>query len=89
MKFAAIDIGSNAIRMQISAVHEFREQLHFKRIEYIRFPLRLGKDVFANGRLSEASQLKFIKLMEAFRLLIDLYEVDDYMACATSVLLID
>lgn len=86
MKFAAIDIGSNAIRMQISAVHEFRKNLTFKRVEYIRFPLRLGKDVFASGKLSEESQLKFIKLMEAFRLLIELYEVDGHMACATSAM---
>ena len=86
MKLAAIDIGSNAIRLQITTVTEFKGQINFKRLEYVRFPLRLGLDVFSSGSLSEASQRKFIKLMHAFQLLLDLYEVDDSYACATSAM---
>lgn len=86
MKLAAIDIGSNAIRFQISTVLDNAPQLLFKKLEYVRFPLRLGHDVFSTGRISTKSVEKFKKLMKAFRLLIELYEVDDYMFCATSAM---
>ena len=86
MKLAAIDIGSNAIRLQITNVTLFKGQTLFKRLEYVRFPLRLGQDVFSTGSLSPKSQEKFIKLMEAFKLLLELYEVDDFYACATSAM---
>mgnify|MGYP002277120808 CR=1 FL=1 len=86
MKLAAIDIGSNAIRMQITHVVTYKGKNTFKKVEYIRFPLRLGHDVFLLGRISQASEEKFIKLMEAFKMLIDLYEVDDFYACATSAM---
>ncbi|MCP3927897.1 MAG: phosphatase [Bacteroidetes bacterium] len=86
MKLAAIDIGSNAIRLQLVRVIEEDKQVSFKRLEYIRFPLRLGKDVFSEGLLSEATRMKFEKLMRTFKLLIDLYEVDAYVASATSAM---
>ncbi len=86
LKLAAIDIGSNAIRLQLSRVTFYEGQLRFKKLEYVRFPLRLGHDVFSLGKITEASKVKFIKLMTAFKILIDLYEVDDYMACATSAM---
>lgn len=86
MKLAAIDIGSNAIRFQVSTVLDSSPNILFKKLEYIRFPLRLGHDVFSKGRISEKSIVKFKKLMRAFRLLIELYEVNDYMFCATSAL---
>lgn len=86
MKLAAVDIGSNAIRMQVTNVIEYDNQVVFKKLEYIRFPLRLGHDVFSSGRISEKSSDRFVKLMTAFKLFIDLYEVDDYMACATSAM---
>jgi exopolyphosphatase / guanosine-5'-triphosphate,3'-diphosphate pyrophosphatase len=87
LKFAAIDIGSNAIRFQVSTVLATGESLPlFKKLEYIRFPLRLGHDVFSTGRISDRSKEKFKKLMRAYKLLIELYEVDDYMFCATSAM---
>ncbi len=86
MKLAAIDIGSNAIRMQITHVLEYKGTRTFKKIEYIRFPLRLGHDVFNLGKISEKNEEKFIRLMTAFKMLIDLYEVDDHYACATSAM---
>jgi len=86
LKLAAIDIGSNAIRFQVSTVLDNSPQLLFKKLEYVRFPLRLGHDVFSTGRISPRSVEKFKKLMKAFRLLIELYEVDDYMFCATSAM---
>lgn len=86
MKLAAIDIGSNAIRFQVSTVLDNSPQTLFKKLEYIRFPLRLGHDVFSTGSISQKSIGKFVKLMRAFRILIELYEVDDYMFCATSAM---
>lgn len=86
MKLAAIDIGSNAIRLQVTNTIRTKGQLNFKKLEYVRFPLRLGQDVFNTGSISPAKKAKFKKLMKAFKLLIDLYEVDDYMACATSAM---
>ncbi len=87
LKFAAIDIGSNAIRFQVSTVLPTQElRPLFKKLEYIRFPLRLGHDVFSTGRISEKSKERFKKLMTAYKLLLELYEIDDYMFCATSAM---
>lgn len=86
MKLAAVDIGSNAIRFQVSTVLDTAGRVTIKKLEYIRFPLRLGHDVFSTGRISDASAARFVKLMRAFRLLIELYEVTGYMFCATSAM---
>lgn len=86
MKLAAIDIGSNAIRFQLTSVLKYQNEITFKKLEYIRFPLRLGHDTFTEKRISEVTEQKFMKLLKAFKLLIDLYEVNDYMACATSAM---
>lgn len=86
MKLAAVDIGSNAIRFQVSTVLDTGVPVLFKKLEYVRFPLRLGHDVFTTGRISAQSQVKFRKLMKAYKLLLELYEVHDYMFCATSAM---
>lgn len=86
MKLAAIDIGSNAIRFQVTSVLEHDKKIMFKKMEYVRFPLRLGHDVFGTNRISDASIEKFKKLMRTYKLLLELYEVDDYMFCATSAM---
>ena len=86
MKIASIDIGSNAIRFQVSSVLEKEDKVLFKKLEYVRFPLRLGHDVFGTNRISQGSIDKFKKLMRTYKLLLELYEVDDYMFCATSAM---
>lgn len=86
MKLAAIDIGSNAIRLQIIRVIRENNLVSFKKLEFLRFPLRLGKDVFKHGMIGKVTQDKFEKLMRTFKLLIDLYEVDAYAAVATSAM---
>lgn len=86
LKLAAIDIGSNAIRLQISTILEKGPRVLFKKLEYVRFPLRLGHDVFTTNRISDSSIEKFKKLMKTYKLLLELYEVDDYMFCATSAM---
>ena len=84
MRIAAIDIGSNAVRMQVCSLVRYNDQDHIKNLEYIRFPLRLGQDVFNEGSILPEAAARFLKLMKAFRLLLDLYEVSAYQACATS-----
>jgi exopolyphosphatase/guanosine-5'-triphosphate,3'-diphosphate pyrophosphatase len=86
VKIAAIDIGSNAIRFQISSVLDNGQNVLFKKMEYVRFPLRLGHDVFTHGKISQASASRFIKLMKAYKILLDLYQADAYMFCATSAM---
>lgn len=84
MRIAAIDIGSNAIRLQVSTILRYNKRDTLKSLEYIRFPLRLGQDVFSEGRILPETEEKFIKLMGAFKTLLDLYEVAGYRVCATS-----
>lgn len=86
MKIAAIDIGSNAARLQISSVLHDGDFTSFKKVEYVRFPLRLGHDVFNFGNITPESEARTIKLMECYRLLMELHEVEGYMACATSAM---
>jgi len=87
MKLAAIDIGSNAIRLQIVKVFEDNKgKVSFKKLQYLRFPLRLGKEVFEDGKISYETRDKFTKLMLTFKHLIELYEVDAYRAVATSAM---
>jgi exopolyphosphatase/guanosine-5'-triphosphate,3'-diphosphate pyrophosphatase len=86
MKFAAIDIGSIAARLQISSVLENDGVISFKRIEYVRFALRLGHDVFSDGAISPESEVRIFKLLHSYKLLMDLHEVKDYAICATSAM---
>ena len=71
--------------MQISSVLH-SEITRLKKVEYVRFPLRLGHDVFTEGRISEYSEDRMVKLMLAYQLLMELHEVEDFMACATSAM---
>ena len=84
LKLAAVDIGSHAARLQISSVLHAYGETRFKRAEYVRFPLRLGHDVFRNQHIGAENEEKLLKLLQAIQLLIHLYEVDDYMVCATA-----
>lgn len=86
MKLAAIDIGSNAVRCQISSVLNQNELVLFKRVEYIRYAIRFGEDVFNTGSISEHKIQKFMKLMHAYKLLLDVHDVDHFMICATSAM---
>ncbi|HEY8400406.1 MAG TPA: phosphatase [Cytophagaceae bacterium] len=86
MKLAAVDIGSNAIRFQISSVLNYNGTITFKKMEYVRFPLRLGHDVFQYNEIRPEKEAKFIKLLHTFKMFFELYEVDDYIICATSAM---
>ena len=86
-KYAAIDIGSNAVRMLIAnVIEEENKQPKFKKSALIRVPIRLGQDAFTVGEISEANITKMKDTMSAFKLLMKSYEVERYMACATSAM---
>lgn len=86
MKFAAIDIGSNAVRLLFCNVYENKDKTAFKKAELIRIPLRLGEDTFLNKKISEKKIQKLITAMKAFKSLIEVYDAIDYRACATSAM---
>ncbi len=86
MKLAAIDIGSNAVRLLIANVIESNPSPVFKKIELVRVPLRLGEDSFIKGYISEEKIKRLVKTMHSFRLLIDVFEAEGFRVCATSAM---
>ncbi len=86
MIFAAIDIGSNAMRLLFCRVYEVDGKPHFSKEELIRMPIRLGEDVFVKGKISEAKEERLIKSLKGFHELIGAYDVNGYRAVATSAM---
>ena len=86
MRYAAIDIGSNAVRLLIADIIENNGSVSFKKNTLIRVPLRLGDDAFLNQYISDKKAADLVKTMHAFRSLMDVYKVVDYRAYATSAM---
>ena len=86
-KLAAIDIGSNAIRLLIhNVIEEKGKETQFKKSSLVRVPVRLGEDSFTIGEISPHNESRIIKTMQAFKLLMDVAGIEKYMACATSAM---
>lgn len=85
-KYAAIDIGSNAVRMLVANVVEYEKKTIFLKNSLVRIPVRLGQDAFSEGKISEVNIKRIIKSMKAFKLLMKVHGVKDYLAFATSAL---
>lgn len=86
-KFAAIDIGSNAVRLLISNVLETENKPpSFSKSSLVRVPIRLGTDVFLNGKVSDENSERLLESMQAFKILMKVHKVEDYRACATSAM---
>jgi exopolyphosphatase/guanosine-5'-triphosphate,3'-diphosphate pyrophosphatase len=86
-KFAAIDIGSNAIRLLIhNVIEEKGKKTQFRKSSLIRVPVRLGEDSFTVGEISERNEERMLDAMKAFKLIMDVHGVEKYMACATSAI---
>lgn len=86
-KFAAIDIGSNAIRLLVQNVIEAEgRETQFKKSSLVRVPIRLGQDSFTKGIISKLNEERMINAMKAFKLLMQVHGVENYMACATSAM---
>ncbi len=86
MRFAAIDVGSNAVRLLLSQVLVDGGPPVFKKDSLVRFPLRLGEDAFLGRRISAEKSAQLVQVMSAFRRLIDAYAPLAFRACATSAL---
>lgn len=86
-KYGAIDIGSNAIRLLVATVVEQEgKPTLFKKTSLVRVPIRLGADVFLEGKISDINSRRMIDAMNAFRLLMHTHNVKRFKACATSAM---
>ncbi len=86
LKFGAVDIGSNAVRLLITNVFESETGPVFKKSSLVRVPIRLGEDVFTSGLISDTKGSKLVDTMRAFRLLLGVHDVVSFRACATSAM---
>ena len=86
MKFAAIDIGSNAVRLLLARVIEEGDEPLFKKEVLVRMPLRLGEDAFRTGRISPEKAGRLVEIMTGFRHLMRAYPTLDFAAFATSAM---
>jgi exopolyphosphatase/guanosine-5'-triphosphate,3'-diphosphate pyrophosphatase len=86
-KYAAIDIGSNAIRLLIETVIERDEEAaKYKKTSLVRVPIRLGTDVFVNKNISDHNYSRMVDTLNAYHLLMKTHDVSKYRACATSAM---
>ncbi|MFZ4724487.1 MAG: Ppx/GppA family phosphatase [Paludibacter sp.] len=86
IKFAAIDIGSNAVRLLIMSVSPTDPTETYSKLLMIRFPLRLGQESFVSGKITDDKAKQLLRLMKAFKHLIKASDVVQYRACATSAM---
>ena len=84
LRYAAIDVGSNAVRLLIADITYSENGFGFKKNTLVRVPLRLGDDAFLDHKISARKIEDLIKTMQAFKNLMDVYQVTKYLACATS-----
>ena len=86
VRFAAIDIGSNAVRLLINSVACEGERPELTKLSLIRVPIRLGRDVFSTGKISDAKSEDITNAMAGFSRLLKAYRVNQCMVCATSAM---
>ena len=85
--YAAIDIGSNGARLLIKNVKEdSMGNVEFTKVLFLRIPLRLGKDVFSIGEISDERERMMMCMTKSYKQLMRLYNVEMYRACATSAM---
>ncbi|MCH2229886.1 MAG: exopolyphosphatase [Crocinitomicaceae bacterium] len=86
LRFASIDIGSNAIRMLFEQVYETDNGPVFKKLTLVRLPVRLGEDAFVHGEISKDKEEKMLHIAHSFKHLSEVFEIDGYLATATSAM---
>ena len=86
-KYAAIDIGSNAVRLLIANIIEEKgKPVRFKKSSLVRVPIRLGADVFLKQKIAKYNEERMLDTMQAFKLLMKSHKIEKYKACATSAM---
>lgn len=84
---AAIDIGSNAVRLLVANVEQYANETVFKKVTWVRVPLRLGADVFAIEKtITPEREAHLTEIMQGFSHLMRAYGIKKYRACATSAM---
>lgn len=87
MILAAIDIGSNAARLLITKASVYYDNtIDYTKLNLLRVPLRLGFDVFNTGSIGEEKTIQLIETLKAYKLLMSIYKVEAFKACATSAM---
>ena len=84
--YAGIDIGSNAVRLLIKCLNDESSEELLSKVQLVRVPIRLGEDAFIKGRIGKKKSKKLISLMRAYKELMEIYDVSNYRACATSAM---
>ena len=84
--YAGIDIGSNAVRLLIKCLNDESSEELLSKVQLVRVPVRLGEDAFMKGRIGKKKSKKLISLMRAYKELMEIYDVSNYRACATSAM---
>lgn len=85
-KLAAIDIGSNAMRLLINNVIEYNGLKLFKKVDIVRVPIRLGTEAFKEKNISEYTRKRLVQALHGYKHLIEAHEVVNYRGCATSAM---
>ena len=85
-RYAAIDIGSNAVRLLICNVIETETEIYFRKSQLTRVPVRLGIESFIDGKISKQTADRLVEAMKAFKHLMNANEVVHYKGCATSAM---
>ncbi len=86
LRYAAIDIGSNAVRMLFQQIYENENGTIFKKMSLVRLPIRLGDDAFLKGEITKPKEDKLLHMANAFVHLCSIFEVENYLASATSAM---
>lgn len=87
MNFAAIDIGTNAARLLIKNIdNNPLGETKFRKVLFIRYPLRLGMDVYSIGKVGQERATMMMRMIKGFKQMMNMYDVVDYRACATSAM---
>ena len=85
-KIAAIDIGSNAVRMLICYIIPSGKKYIFQKNSYLRLPIRLGEDSFKEGIISKSKIHKLSDAILSFKYIMNVHDVEYYQIYATSAL---
>jgi exopolyphosphatase/guanosine-5'-triphosphate,3'-diphosphate pyrophosphatase len=85
-KIAAIDIGSNAVRMLICYIIPSGKKYIFQKNSYLRLPIRLGEDSFKDGIISKSKIHKLSDAILSFKYIMNVHDVEYYQIYATSAL---